>query len=188
MKEIRTKFELHPLLKKRWSPRSFSKKLIANELIEELFEAASVAASANNEQPWKYVHAVRESEGFETLWNCLLPGNQPWTKHAAVLIVALQRNTFRGKEKPNPWAMHDVGMANANLLLQAAHRDIYGHLMAGFDPEKIRQSLNLPDDETPVCMGALGYLDTAEKLDEPYRSRETADRTRNAVDSFVVRL
>lgn len=188
MKEIQTKFELHPLLKKRWSPRSFSEKLIADELIDELFEAASVAASANNEQPWKYVYAVRGSEGFETLWNCLLPGNQPWTKHAAVLLVALQRNTFQRNGKANPWAMHDVGMANANLLHQAVHRDIYGHLMAGFDADKVRQSLNLSADETPVCMGALGYLDRVEKLEEPYKSRETAERTRNAVEHFVLRL
>eukprot|EP01156_Anaeramoeba_ignava_P007321 Anaeramoba_ignava/a351507_29.p3 GENE.a351507_29~~a351507_29.p3 ORF type:complete len:194 (-),score=21.96 a351507_29:96-677(-) len=187
-KKMESKYNIHPLFKKRWSPRAFSEKKINGEDLSEIFEAASWAASAINEQPWQYVHASRDTPGFNSLWECLAPGNQPWTKQASELFVALQRNTFEANGAANPWAAHDVGMANAQLLLQAAIKDIYGHLMAGFDSDKLKKLLNLSDDVTPVCVGALGYLGKAELLEEPFRSRETAPRTRKSLDEFVTKL
>lgn len=176
---------LHPLIRKRWSPRAFSEKKIEERELEVLFKAASWAASAINEQPWQYVYAVKGTSGFDVLWECLKPGNQPWTKAAPVIFLALYRNTFKKNGMPNPWAAHDLGMANAQLLLQAAAKDIYGHLMAGFDEQKLREKLQLGKDVTPVCVGVLGYMGNAEKLDEPYRTRETEGRARYGLNEFV---
>lgn len=185
IKAPETVCDVHPLIQKRWSPRAFSDRAIAEETLYELFDAARWAASAFNEQPWQYVYACRDTAGFTQLWDCLAAGNQPWTQSAAVLLVALKRTTLSRNGKPNPWAGHDVGMANAHLLLQAAHRDIYGHLMAGFDPDKIRALLSLSDDVEPVCMGALGYLGDPAQLAEPYQSRELTPRTRKAIEAFA---
>lgn len=187
MKELK-KYEIHPLLEKRWSPRAFSAEPVAENIVNEIFTAASWAASAMNEQPWQYVYALRGTPGFYTLWECLLPGNQPWTKKAAVLFIALQRNKFESNGKQNKWATHDVGMANAQLLLQAVSKDVYGHLMAGFDADKVKTVLNLGEDISPVCMGALGYLGNADELNEPYKSRESAPRTRKMLEEFVTKL
>ena len=184
-KTPKTEAEIHPLIAKRWSPRSFSNKPITKEQMNELFEAARWAASANNEQPWEYAYAFKDTDGFEKLWNCLMPGNQPWTKQASVLVVALKRNTFAKNGNPNPWAEHDLGLANAQLFIQATHRDIYGHMMAGFDKEKTKQTLALNEDVEPVCIFALGYLGEAESLEEPYLSRELAPRNRNSVEQFT---
>ncbi|MEO1257157.1 MAG: nitroreductase family protein [Bacteroidota bacterium] len=177
--------DIHPLIQKRWSPRSFSGQTISEEQLDELFEAARWSASANNEQPWLYIYAFRGTPEFEQLWNCLLPGNQPWTKQAAVLMVALARKTFAKTGKPNPWAIHDLGMANAQLFLQAAHRNIYGHMMAGFDKTKTASLLTLDDDVEPICMAALGYLGEVEALQEPYKSRELSRRERLPVKQFT---
>ena len=179
---------VHPLIKKRWSPLSFSDQLISEEKIQELFEASRWAASAYNEQPWEYVYAHRGTKGFEDLWNCLMGGNQPWTQKAAVLMVAIARITFTMNGKSNNWATHDVGMANAQLLLQAAENDIYGHLMAGFDPVKVKELLQLDENQEPVCMGALGYLGDPEELEEAYKSRELAPRSRREVSEFATKL
>ena len=183
-----TKYQIHPLLEKRWSPRAFSTAPVPEEEVNEIFTAASWAASAMNEQPWRYVYALRGTEGFDSLWNCLADGNKPWTKQAAVLFVAIKVDTFLENGKPNNWAMHDVGMANAQLLLQATSKDIYGHLMAGFSSDKVKELLQLEENHTPVCMGALGYLGDADSLDEPYQSREKAPRTRKSLDEFVTKL
>lgn len=183
-----TEYDIHPVIKKRWSPRAFSDRQIEKEQLLELFEAAGWAASAFNEQPWRYVYAFRGTPGFDRLWNCLSSGNRPWTKDAAVLIAVLQRNTLTKTGKVNHWATHDVGMANAQLLLQAAHRDIYGHLMAGFDKKAVTELLELDDDVQPVCMAALGYLGDPDQLDEPYRTRELTPRSRLPVDAFTEEL
>ena len=180
--------DIHPLIQKRWSALSFADKAIGEAQMEELFEAASWAASAYNEQPWQYIYAHRGTEGFENLWLCLNEGNQPWTKAASVLFVAIHKNTFSNNGKHNDWASHDLGMANAQLLLQAVHRDIYGHLMAGFDKDTLRQVLNLDEDCTPVCMGALGYLGDENALAGSYKTREQSPRSRNPVSKFAKKL
>lgn len=183
-----TKNNVHPLIQKRWSPRAFSEKLVSEEDLNTIFTGASWAASAMNEQPWQYVYAVRGTPGFHSLWECLLPGNKPWTKQAAVLFVAMQRHTFNSSGKQNKWATHDVGMANAQLLLQATSLNIFGHLMAGFDAEKLKTLLELGDNISPVCMGVLGYLGEPDQLEEPYKSREKAPRSRKALEEFVKKL
>lgn len=188
IKKPSTKTAIHPLIQKRWSPLAFADKSISDGEMEELFEAASWAASAYNEQPWQYVYAHRGTEGFGQLWDCLAEGNQPWTKSASVLFVAIHRNTFSQNGRPNTWAAHDLGMANAQLLLQAVHRNIYGHLMAGFDEGKLRQLLNLEQDSNPVCMGVLGYLGNANDLLAVYKAREQSPRSRKPVSSFAKKL
>lgn len=183
-----TTHDLHPLIGKRWSPRAFSGESISDEQVQELLEAARWAASSNNEQPWEYVYALKGTEAFAALWETLLPGNQPWSSNASVLIAAVARNTFSRNGKPNPWATHDLGMANAQLILQAAHRDIYGHMMAGFDTGKLSKLLQLTEDQTPVALIALGYKAEAETLEEPFRSRELSPRVRKPLEEFARKL
>lgn len=180
--------DLHPLIEKRWSPRAFSGEPISEDQMNELFEAARWAASSNNEQPWEYVYALKGTEGFDALWQTIMPGNQPWSQHASVLIASIARNTFARNGKPNLWATHDLGMANAQLMLQAAHRDIYGHMMGGFEKDKLSDLLQLTEDQTPVAMIALGYKAEAETLEEPFRSRELAPRVRKPLEEIVRKM
>lgn len=184
-KKPQVKTDILPLIQKRWSPRAFSNKLITAKQMEELFEAASWAASAFNEQPWEYVYAHRGTEGFDSLWSCLVPGNQAWAKDAGALFVSIARRTLAKNGKENHWAGHDVGMANAQLLLQAIHRDIYGHLMAGFEKNKLIDLLHLDDNLQPICIGALGYLGDPNMLDEGLKARELHPRSRKAVSEFT---
>lgn len=59
------------------------RRLVTNsKQMEELFEAASWAASAFNEQPWRYVYAHQGTGGFKDLFAALSPGNQSWAEPA----------------------------------------------------------------------------------------------------------
>jgi nitroreductase len=188
IKEAKTIYPVIDLIRKRWSARSFSEKQISEYDLKTLFEAASWAPSANNEQPWQYFYSSRASEGFQKLWECLLPGNQPWTKNASVLIASVARKTNAGNQKENPCALHDVGMANAQLFLQATSMNIYGHPMAGIDKNKLSSLLKLNDQQEPICMIALGYLDEAGKLEEPFKTRELSPRQRKPVEEIITSL
>jgi nitroreductase len=188
LKLAEVKNDVHELIRKRWSPRGFSDRMIEQEQLEEIFEAASWAASAFNEQPWQYYYAHNNTPGFDLLWDCLMDGNKSWTKNAAIIFVALYRKTYKKNGKDNNTAMHDLGMANAQLLLQAASRDIYGHLMAGFVHEKVTENLQLDGNVVPVCMGVLGYPGNVDQLHEPYKSLETEKRVRNLVNEFAIRV
>ncbi len=189
LKTAVTKHKVIDLIKDRWSPRSFSDKAISDDDLNTLFEAASWAFSSSNGQPWEYVYAHREDvNAFHNLHSCLMTGNQPWTKNAAVLMVILVRPKFEnGKE--NKAAKHDVGAANATLALQATSMGISCHPMIGFDPEKTIKTLAINTEEMePLVFMALGYLDAPEKLEEPFKTRELATRTRKPLSDFTKRL
>lgn len=188
IKTPQTEFGVSEFITSRFSPRAFSDEEIDTETMYRLFEAASWAPSANNEQPWEYYFALRGAPGFDKIWETLMPGNQPWAKQAAALVISVARKTFSRNGNPNVAALHDLGMANATLLLQARALDIFGHPIGGFDKEKVAALIGLDEDRVPAVVFALGYLGDAESLEEPYKSRETTPRTRKAVSEFVTSI
>lgn len=183
-----TKHQVIDLIKNRWSARSFGAQPITEKDIDTILEAGSWAPSANNTQPWRYIYAHQGTEGFKKLLSALAPGNQPWAKNAAVLIAAVGIRELPDTQQKQPYYMHDTGMANSLILLQASSMNIYGHVMAGFNKVQISEELSLPANEEPVTMIALGYLGDAELLEEPYKSRELAPRSRKPLAEFTTLL
>lgn len=142
-----------------------------------------------NEQPWRYRYTLRGTEWFDKLWNCLNPGNQPWTAKAAALVVCSVMKDLERNSQPNQSRHHDLGLANAQLLLQATSMGIYGHLMGGFDLEKADRELGIDTNhEEVVCLLALGRLGSADALVEPFKTRELMMRTRRPLASTAHRL
>ncbi|QHT70234.1 nitroreductase family protein [Rhodocytophaga rosea] len=184
VKEAKTSFPVHELVRKRWSARSFSEKPLTTEVVHTLIEAASWAPSSLNEQPWHYSYALKGTPGFDAMWACLLPGNQPWAKDAAVLVLSTGSTILAKTGQANRHFMHDCGMANAILLLQATSMGFFGHTMGGYDRQKTRALFNLPDTEEDICMIAFGYLDTPEKLTEPFKTREVTPRQRKPLEQI----
>jgi nitroreductase len=185
IKKATTVFPVMDLIRKRWSPRSFSYQEISDRNLNTILEGASWAPSANNEQPWLFFPAQKNTARFEAVWEGLMPGNKPWTKKAAVLVVIVGRTVF-SNGKPNAYSDHDLGLATGFLLLQAQSLGIFSHVMAGFDKEKIRLSLGLKDSQNPVSIVALGYPDDAEKLEEPFRTRELTPRNRKPLSEILL--
>ena len=82
--------------------------------------------------------------------------------------------------------MHDVGLATANLVIQATVLGVTVHQMAGFDVECMRRTYAIPEGFEPVTVLALGYPGSPDSLDdETQRARELAPRTRQVASSFV---
>lgn len=180
-KVIPTESPILDIIQQRWSPRSFSDQEILKKSLQTILEAAGLAFSANNSQPWHYAYAFKGTEGFDILWNALAPGNQPWAKNAAVLLVSFAQ-VINDKGAANPWSQHDLGAANATLALQAFSMGIHSHFMAGFDKSKALAATQLDAKLwQPVAMAALGYLGAADQLEEPYYSRENAPRVRKSI-------
>jgi nitroreductase len=187
IKEANTQNPVIDVIKKRWSNRAFSDRNISQEELNTLFEAAGLAPSSGNEQPWLYYYAQKSNpEKFEAFLNCLEVGNQLWVKKADVIIASVARNTFAKNGHANTYAMYDVGAANYGLLLQAQTMGIYGHIMGGFFADKVKETLNLDDNQTPIAMLTIGFLGEAETLEEPFKTRELTPRTRKAIDEIAI--
>ncbi len=181
-----TDVPIHDLLARRWSPRAFDGRPVEREKLTSLFEAARWAPSSNNEQPWRFLVATREQpEDFERLLACLLEGNRKWAQRAPVLILSVASLNFEESGKPNRHAFHDTGLAAENLVLQASALGLAAHQMAGFDVEKARADLRIPQGCEPVAMIAVGYPGDPDRLPEYLNQRELAPRRRNPVSTFV---
>jgi len=181
-KLAQTDYPILELLKRRWSPRAFSDQMIEPEELRSLFEAARWAPSSSNEQPWSFVLATkRKPEEHARLLSCLVEKNQEWARQAPVLMVSVTRLNFEKTGKPNRHAFHDVGLAVANLVLEATARGLSVHQMAGFSPERVRELFAVPAGFEPVAAIALGYGVNAD--DAP--AAEQSPRSRKPIKSFV---
>jgi nitroreductase len=189
LKQPKTENKISGLITERWSARSFKNEALTELEINTLLEAASWAASSMNEQPWHYLVAENGSEAFDNMIDCLMGGNQPWAKNAPLMLVSLTKKNFDRNNIENRHAMHDAGAANTTLLLQAAELDIFGHMMGGFHYDKTLEIFQIDGNEFEIaCFIALGHLDIPEALEEPFKSRETAVRTRKTISEISSRL
>lgn len=168
----------------RWSPRAFTSDPIDDETLMSVFEAARWAASSYNEQPWRFVYA-RNDEDRKRFLDFLVPGNQAWAKDAPVLVVVIAKKTFSFNGKPNTTHHFDSGCASGYLTLQASLKGLYAHGMVGFDPDKARASLEIPDDFVPLAVFAIGYRGATESLPAKLREVEKPSGRRPITESIM---
>ncbi len=181
----------HPIaesVRRRWSPRAFAERLVEPEKLLSMFEAARWSASSFNEQPWSFIVATRDDEAeFARLLSCLVESNQTWASRAPVLIVSVARLKFAQSGKPNSHAIHDVGLATAQMINQAMAMGLFAHPMAGFYPDKVRELYGVPEGYDPVSVIAAGYAGDPAALTESQRQREFSPRVRKPQEEFVFR-
>ena len=180
---------VHELIRTRWSPRSFSDRPVSNEDLKTMLEAARWAASSNNEQPWRFVIAKKsDGEAYQRILNLLVPSNQQWARTAPVLMIMAAKRTFSHNGKPNAYGFHDTGAARSHLFLQANALGMHAHGMAGFDRERAREVLGIPEDYEVGPAVAVGYRDSPDKLtNEQQREWELAKRVRKPLNELVFR-
>jgi nitroreductase len=137
-----------------------------------LFEAARWAPSTYNEQEWRFLYALRETPQWPTFFGLLAEGNQAWCARAALLSVVVAHKVFEANGKPNPVHVFDSGLAYENLALQGAAMSFVVHAMQGFDFDKARTSLSVPDDYTVCAMFVVGRPGDPSQLDPEMQQRE----------------
>jgi nitroreductase len=186
-KRAPTDFPVHDFIAERWSPRAFSDKLVAPDVLSSLFEAARWAPSSSNEQPWTYIVATKDdAENFAKLVSVLVPFNVTWAQHAPVLALAVAELAFAKNGTPNRNAQYDVGAASSWLTVEATSRGIFVHQMAGYDHDKAREVFAIPAGWEPIAAMAIGYPGDPESLPQSLRDREVAPRTRKPISAFVM--
>jgi len=176
---------IHEIFLKRWSPRAMSGELISEEELKTLFEAARWAPSTYNEQEWRFLYAWQNSEHWSTFFELLAEPNQKWCHKASVLVVVLSHKVFERNSKPNPVHTFDSGSAFENLALQGGVMGLVIHGMAGFDRDKARTSLHVPEDYDVEAMIAIGKPGDPDELPENYREMDLNPSGRKKVEEFI---
>ena len=145
---------------------------LTDEVLMSLFEAARWAPSSYNNQPWRFIYAKRSTEHWDRLFNLLVEGNKVWAKNAAALVVIIARKNFENNEKPARTNQFDTGAAWENLALEATFRELVVHGMQGFDYERARKDLEVPDNFDVVAMIAIGKRGSKDQLPPQLQERE----------------
>src|ERR1700693_431182 len=181
-----TDYPVHELIASRWSPYSFADRSVSDDDLRSLFEAARWAPSSYNEQPWSYMVAKKEDlDEFGRLLSCLVEANQAWAKAASVLALGISRLNFARNNNPNRAAIHDLGLAAANLVLEATSRGLAVHQMIGILPDKARELYSVPEGHEPMTALAIGYASDPIDLPEQLRPRDSARRPRKPLKEFI---
>jgi len=181
------RFPVNEMIRNRWSPRAFSGQPMEESTIMSLFEAAQWAASAMNEQPWRFIYAVKnDTVKYEKIFSCLNDANKNWAGNAPLLIITFISTLFKKTNEINKWAMHDLGLAIGNLTMQASSLNLYVHSMAGFSPDTVRAEFSIPADTEPVTVLAVGYLGNPDMLPEKLKEREMQARNRIPINELFL--
>jgi nitroreductase len=185
-KPAKTDVPIHEILRQRWSPRAFDPRPIEPTTLRRLFEAARWAPSSFNEQPWAFIIGVKDQPAeFAKVLECLVEFNQGWAKAAPLVLLTVAHTVFEKNSQPNRHAFHDIGLAMADLTVQAAVDGLYVHQMAGILPDKAKQVFGIPDGWEALTGVAVGYPGDPNTLGEQLRQRELEERTRKSATSFV---
>jgi nitroreductase len=167
----------------RHSIRAFSPEEVPESALISLFEAAHLAPSSFNLQPWRFLVARQGEPAFATLAGCLTHANE-WALQAPVLVLTMAHK-FLPDGSLNHHASHDTGGAMAFLSLEAVYLGLQVHQMAGFDARRAHAEFAVPHDVEVVTVAALGYPGDQERLSERLRVAEMAPRQRHPLTSLV---
>jgi nitroreductase len=176
--------DVNDIFLNRWSPRAMSGEEIDEAALFSLFEAARWAPSSNNNQPWRFLYARRNTPSWDIFFNLLAEGNKVWAKNAAVLIVVISKTTF-DSNKPARTHSYDAGAAWGSLALQGSQSGLVVHGMQGFDYDKAKDALQIPDDYSVEAMIAVGKNGNKEELPAYLQEREVPS-TRKSLSAIVM--
>ena len=142
------------LIEKRYSVRAYRPDPVEEEKLEQVLEAARLAPTAANRQPFQFVvvhTAGRESELRRVY-------QRAWFTQAPLVICACAipaEGWVRVDGKP--YVDVDVTIAMDHLILAATELGLGTCWIAAFDPAAAREVLGLPEGVEPVLLTPLGY-------------------------------
>jgi len=152
------------LIKHRKSIRDFIDKPVERQKIMTCLEAARLAPSASNSQPWKFI-VVDDIEVKKRLCDAAF-GAAQWfnsfiKKAPVVIVIVSEKDKFLtrvgGLLRGTDYHLIDIGIAGEHFVLQADELGLGTCWIGWFDEEAIKSVLNVPKDKKIDVLLALGY-------------------------------
>jgi nitroreductase len=175
-------FAIDPIFINRWSPRAFTGESIDENTLFTFFEAARWAPSAGNSQPWRFIYALKGSLNWPSFFDLLNVNNQRWAANASALVVLVSKTSHvrSGDTEPSPLRNHsfDSGAAWAHLALQALHSGWRTHAIGGFNRDKARDVLSVPQGYSVEVAIAIGRQAEHGSLPPDLQEREQPNQRR----------
>ena len=141
--------EFDELIIKRQSIRKFKPDPVSKEMIMEILEAARIAPSGGNRQPWHFI-VVQNKEMIKKL-----AGRQEWAATAPVMILGLVDKGVQAS-----YYYNDMGIAFEHIILKATDLGL-GTCWMGMmrRSDEARVLLDIPKELEVIIQTPIGYPD-----------------------------
>ena len=167
------------LIRNRKSVRNFLDKPVEREKVLTCIEAARLAPSAENVQPWRFI-VIDDPHLKEELGKAAFSGIYYPTRFAAkapLLVVVLAKkdllaNVIGKQIQGTSWYLIDIGIAGEHIVLQAQELGLGTCWIGWFNAKKTGTLLHIPPRYKVVVLIAMGYY--AEHT-SPQKKRKTID-------------
>lgn len=171
------------LVQNRQSDRAYLDKPIEKEKLERILEAARLAPSACNSQPWKFIVVTdpdKRMQVAEATASKMLSMNH-FTKQAPVQLVLVEESanftsTVGGWATNKHYPHIDLGIVAAHITLAAADEGLGSCIIGWCDEKKVKKALEIPKSKRVMLVILLGYSD------QPLRKK-----TRKTIQEIVSR-
>jgi len=152
------------LVKKRQSIRKYLPKPVSRETIDKCIEAARLAPSACNSQPWKFI-IVDDPDKKDELAKAAFSGIYSmctFVKKAPVIIVVITEQSSYATRvgsflKNIQYSLIDIGIACEHFVLQAAEENVGACMVGWFSDKKVKKFLKLPKTAKIDLLISMGY-------------------------------
>lgn len=141
-------------IRDRRSVRSYEKKGIPEDVLLKVLEAARLAPSANNRQPWKFV-VVREAAKRAALAKAAK--EQQFVAEAPVVIAAVALEPERVMTCGVPTYAVDLAIAVDHITLAAVQQGLGSCWIGAFYQEDVKKILKIPAEYKVAALLTLGY-------------------------------
>jgi len=146
--------ELKEIIEKRESVRSYEDRPVPKEKLERVLEAARLAPSASNRQPWKFI-VVREEKRRQELAEAA--NGQAFVGQAAVIIIAVATRPEHVMSCGVPSHPVDLAIALDHMTLAAVDEGLGTCWIGAFSQDKVKELLDIPEKYRVVALLPLGF-------------------------------
>ncbi len=172
---------LLPEISSRKALRALGTREVSEEVLRRLAEAATLAPSCGNAQPWRLVFVTRRELRVRVCDAFI--GRNYWAERApCYVVVATDPELGCRLDLERDYALFDAGAAVQNLLLQATREGVIAHPISGYDEAAVKRALEIPERYIAISVVVLGYaVEDDELLSAADRRAERGPRERKAI-------
>lgn len=145
--------ELKEIITKRRSIRAYENNLVPEESLKNILEAARLAPSARNNQPWKFV-VVREEKRRQELAQA---ADREFVAEAPVVIAAVATEPERIMGCGVPSYAVDLSIAVTHMILAAVDEGLGTCWLGAFSQQRVKEILKIPGKYRVVALLTLGF-------------------------------
>lgn len=165
------------LVKARQSDRAYDvERQVETDKLERILEAARLAPSACNAQPWKFVVITDPQLAVKVGKATAGLGMNKFAKNAPVHILIVEESAnitsiLGGKVKDKHFPLIDIGIAAAHISLAAEDEGLGSCILGWFDEKELKRLTGIPANKRILLDITIGYP-TKEKRKKSRKEKE----------------